>query len=306
MAKDYYKILGISKSATEEEIKKAYRKMAVKYHPDKNPGNKQAEEKFKEINEANDVLSDPEKRKKYDQFGENWSHFQNAEQQGYGNYRSQGGGQYQQMSEEEFANAFGGGFSDIFENLFGQKQGRGKNWRESYGQQSFTGQDYNAEMEISLEEAYFGTSKQFTLHGQTMNIKLKPGIQDGQVLKLKGKGEAGIQGGKPGDLYLTIHIRSNNLYDRKGDDLYSDLHVSLYTAMLGDKVEVKTLDGTIKMDIPAESQNDKFLRLKGKGMPNYQNPQTKGDLYVKLKVDLPTHLNAKEKELFKELADMRK
>jgi len=307
MAKDYYKILGINKTATEDEIKKAYRKLAVKYHPDKNPGNKQAEEKFKEINEANDVLSDPEKRKKYDQFGENWAHFQNAGQQGYGNYQNYGGGgQYQQMNEEDFANAFGGSFSDVFENLFGQKQGRGKSWREAYGQQSFSGQDYNAEMEISLEEAYFGTSKQFTLHGQTMNIKLKPGIQDGQVLKLKGKGEAGHQGGKPGDLYLTILIRPHNLYDRKGDDLHSDLHISLYTAILGDKVEVKILDGAIKIDIPAESQNDKVLRLKGKGMPNYQNPQTKGDLYVKLKVDLPTHLNAKEKELFKELAEIRK
>jgi len=306
MAKDYYKILGISKTAKEGEIKKAYRKLAIKYHPDKNPGNKQAEEKFKEINEANDVLSDPEKRKQYDQFGENWSQFQGASGQAYrdASRNRQGGGQQYTMNEEDFQNSFGGNFSDIFENMFGQRQGR--NWKDAYAQQHFSGQDYNAELEISLEESYHGTAKQFSVNGSPMTIKLKPGIKDGQALKLKGKGGPGTQGGPPGDLYLTIHVKHHPFFERKGDDLYFDAHIGLYTAVLGGKAEIRTLDGLIKIDIPEETQNDKVLRLKGKGMPGYDHPNKKGDLYIKIKVDLPTHLSSREKELFKELKSSQK
>lgn len=304
MAKDYYKILGIGKNASADEVKKAYRKLAKKYHPDKNQGNRQAEEKFKEISEANDVLSDPEKRKKYDQFGENWTRYETGG--GFGNsYEQQGyGGQAYTMTEEDLKNMFGGGggFSDIFENIFGGRT------RSSGGRRktAFKGSDYNADLQISLEESFHGSTQRFTINGQTLSIKLKPGIKDGQVLKLKGKGEPGISGGSSGDLYLTIHVRPHPQIERKDNDLYIDTHIDLYTAVLGGKAEIKTLDGILKMDIPAETPNDKTLRLRGKGMPDYDHPDQRGDLYAKIKIDLPSGLSTKEKELFAELQALRK
>jgi curved DNA-binding protein len=305
MKKDYYKILGIPKNASGEEIKKAYRKLAIKYHPDKNPGNKQAEEKFKEISEANDVLSDPEKRKKYDQFGEDWARYETAGAGNFGNqYQSSGsGGGTYTMNEEDLKNMFGGtdSFSDIFENIFSTRGARG-----SYRKQSFKGSDINAEMEISLEEAFRGTKQNFTINNHSLSIALKPGIKDQQVLKLKGKGEPGINGSTAGDLYLTIRIKPHPLFERKGDDLYTDAHVDLYTAVLGGKAEIKTLDGALKIDIPEETQNDKVLRLRGKGMPVYDRSQGQGDLYIKIKVGLPSKLSSKEKELFKQLLKLRK
>lgn len=305
MKKDYYKILGIGRNASGEEIKKAYRKLAIKYHPDKNPGNKQAEEKFKEISEANDVLSDPEKRKKYDQFGEDWARYETAGAGNFGNqYQSHGsgGGSYT-MNEEDLKNMFGGSdsFSDLFGNFFTGSRGS----RGSHRKQSFKGSDLNAEMEISLEEAYRGTKQNFSINNQSLSIALKPGIKDEQVLKLKGKGEPGMNGSMAGDLYVTIHIKPHPLFERRGDDLYTDAHIDLYTAILGGKAEIKTLDGVLKIDIPEETQNDKVLRLRGKGMPLYDDSQKRGDLYVKIKVDLPVKLSAKEKELFKQLSKLR-
>lgn len=307
MAKDYYNVLGVGKNASAEDIKKAYRKLAVKFHPDKNPGNKQAEEKFKEISEANDVLSDPEKRKKYDQFGENWAHYETAGAGGYGDqYRQYGsGGKQYSMNEEDLKNMFGGsggGFSDIFENLFGGRQ----RTSGGFGNQTFKGSDYNGQLEISLEEAYRGTTKLFYLNGQSLSIRLKPGIQDGQVLKLKGKGQPGINGGPAGDLYLNIEVKPDSIFERKGNDLHTDVHVDLYKAVLGGKAEIRTLDGTLKVDIPEETQNDKILRLRGKGMPYYDQPDRRGDLYARVKVDIPTSITAKEKELFKQLSMIRK
>jgi curved DNA-binding protein len=301
MSKDYYKTLGVPKNASQDEIKKAYRKLAVKYHPDKNPNNKQAEEKFKEISEANDVLSDTEKRKKYDQFGEKWSNYEAASGGGRPGYGPRPGTGYTTMEEEDLRDLFGGGgFSDIFENIFGERKGK-----RSYGRQTFKGSDYNAVLEITLEEAYTGISKTFTVNGQTKSIKLKPGISNEQVLKLKGQGEPGIKG-PSGDLYLTIHITKNPFFERKGDDLYTDVNINLYTAVLGGKVEIKTLDGILKTEIPSGTQNDKILRLRGKGMPNYEQPTNYGDLYVKVKVEIPTNLSDKEIRLFKELHTLRK
>jgi curved DNA-binding protein len=297
MAKDYYKILGVDKSVKEEEIKKAFRKLAIKYHPDKNPGNKAAEEKFKEINEANDVLSDPEKRKKYDRFGENWNapNVEQAYDTGYG---------YSSMNTGDFENVFGegGGFADIFENIFGG----GRTGRQSRRSTSFAGNDLRAEMEISLEEAYHGVAKQFSVNNQSLSIQLKPGIQDEQVLKLRGKGAPGINNGPPGDLYLTVKVKENPFLKRKENDLYEDISIDLYTAIMGGKADVRTLNGTLKVDIPEGTQYGRKLRLKGKGMPVYNKPKVFGDLYVTVKVNLPTKLSDKERSLFSELARLSK
>lgn len=302
MAKDYYKVLGIEKNATEADIKKAYRKLAVKYHPDKNQGNKAAEEKFKEVNEANDVLSDPEKRKQYDQFGENWQHYQqaganpNANRPGGGyNYGGNPGG-----AESPFGGEGGQPFSDFFENIFGQRSAGQRGRRNG----AVSGNDYQAELDLTLEEAYTGANKSFTLNGQQSSIKLKPGIEDGQVLKLKGKGAPGINGGAAGDLFLTIKVSPHLLFRREGANLHYDVHVPLYTAVLGGKAEVNTLSGILKIDIPSGTQNDRVLRLKGKGMPVYNKTDEWGNLYLTIKVDIPTHLSEKEKSLFEELASL--
>ncbi|MBX9852822.1 MAG: DnaJ domain-containing protein [Cytophagaceae bacterium] len=309
MAKDYYKVLGVTKNASQEEIKKSYRKLAVKYHPDKNAGNKNAEEKFKELNEAYEVLSDPDKRKKYDRFGENWAKIDEAQYQQYRDFGKghSEGGRYETINEEDFQNIFGReDFADIFSNLFGGAGG-GSKWKGgNFSQRAFAGQDYNAEMEISLEEAYTGVSKNITVTGHSMGIKLKPGIKHGQVLKLKGKGAAGVNGGPAGDLYLTIHIKEHPVFKREEENLYCDQHITLYKAMLGGKEEIKTLNGSLNITIPEETQSDKIFRVKGKGMPHYNNPTHHGDLFVTIKVDLPTNLTKREKELFQELSQMRK
>lgn len=309
--KDYYKILGIDKKASDEEIKKAYRKLAIKYHPDKNPGNKQAEEKFKEINEANAVLSDSEKRKKYDQFGENWQHYEQAgNQQGrYGQPYGNNSGKGNQFTEEDFANMFGGrstggtndsGFSDFFENLFGGSFGT-----SGRKQRTVKGEDIQASLTITLEEAYHGGAKQFEYNGQDMSITLKPGIEDGQVLKLKGKGGKASAGGIAGDLYITIKIKTDPRFEVKGSDLYCDVPVSVYKAVLGGKAEVKTLKGAISINVPKGTQADKVLRLKGLGMPKYKQPDEFGDLYAKVKMIIPSDLSDKEQKLFEELAKLR-
>lgn len=310
--KDYYKTLGVSKTASQADIKKAYRKLAVKYHPDKNKDNKSAEEKFKEINEANEVLSDPEKRKKYDQFGDNWQQYQqsgNTQDFDWSQYTNRGKGQRQYSYEGDFGDSFGGGgFSDFFENLFGGggfgSQGSGKSKRGAR-KASLRGEDYNAEMSITLEDAYSGAEKIFDLNGQSIKLKIKPGIANGQILKLSGKGSAGYNGGNAGDLLLKINILNDPLYERKGNDLYTDLSVKLYTAVLGGKSLLKTFKGKININIPKESQNGKVLRLNGLGMPVYGRSDEYGDMYVKLLIEIPTNLTSKETHLFKELSDLR-
>ncbi len=288
--KDYYKILGVDKSASAEDIKKAYRKLAVKYHPDKNKDDKKAEERFKEINEANEVLGDPEKRKQYDAFGENWKYAQ----------ANGGAGGYRQGSPDEFADVFGSGgnFSDFFESLFGQQAGRSRSPRK--------GQDYQAEMPITLEEAYTGTERLINVNGQALRIRLKPGIAHEQTIRLRQKGGPGMFGGSNGDVLITILIEENKQFERKGDDLYVKVPVDIYTAVLGGKTPVMTLKGEIKVDIPARTDTGKTLRLKGLGMPVYDRPGEYGNLYVVVELHLPTEITEKEMELFRQLAQQNK
>jgi curved DNA-binding protein len=297
--KDYYKILGVDKKASSAEIKKAYRKLAMKCHPDKAKGDKTAEEKFKSINEANEVLSDSEKRKKYDELGSNW---QNYEQSGGAGYANQGQGGYQQYSgdfEDMFANS---GYSDFFDAFFG---GGGKSRRGGGRSVSTMGQDMQAMIEITLREAYSGTSKVFNYNGQSIKLNVKPGISDGQVLKLAGKGGAGIRGGQAGDLLITIKIIPDAVFDRKGDDLYANLNVSLYDAVLGGKVEFEMIKGKVKIDIPKECSVGKIFRLAKLGMPKYGKTGESGDLYLTVKIELPKNLSAKETALFNELKKLR-
>ncbi len=303
--KDYYKILDVPKTATADEIKKAYRKLAIKYHPDKNPNNKAAEEKFKEVSEANEVLGDVEKRKKYDELGENWKYYQqtgNQGQQGQRQGHGQGfdwsqytGGASQHASGEQFN---GGDFSDFFENIFGgQFSGAGQS-----RQRASKGQDYTAEMTISLEEAFAGTTRQLDLDNQKLQLKTKPGTKDGQVLRLKGKGGKGRNGGEDGDVLITVHVPEHPHFKRKEDDLYCDISVDLYTAILGGQTLISTLKKPIKITIAKETDNGKVLRLKGMGMPKYGKENEFGDLYAKVNVKLPKNLSEKELELFKELS----
>jgi len=299
--KDYYKILGVDKKASKDAIKKAYRKLAMKYHPDKAKGDKSAEEKFKGINEANEVLSDPEKRKKYDELGSNW---QNYEQAGgdYGGarYSNQGqGGQYSGNFEDVFGDS---GYSDFFDMFFGGSFGGGGKSRRGGGRSVSTmGQDMQAMIEITLREAFLGTSKVFNYNNQSIKLNIKPGIADGQVLKLAGKGGAGVRGGQAGDLLITIKVLPDAVFDRKGDDLYAYLNVSVYDAVLGGKVEFEMIKGKVKIDIPKECSAGKIFRLSKLGMPKYGKTGESGDLYLTVKIELPKNLSAKEIALFNEL-----
>ena len=304
--KDYYKILGVEKSATQDEIKKAYRKLAMKFHPDRNAGNKVYEDKFKEITEANEVLSDPEKRKKYDTLGSNWKQYQNTGGQGFGDfYTNSGGGRRQSGSTYEFSGdindifgGMGGGFSDFFESFFGGG-GRSSGGRT---QQQKTAIDVEANMNITLEDVFNGSEKQISIEGKKLKIKINPGTKDGQKLRLKGMGRSKTAGGEKGDLYLNLHILQHPFYEIKENDLYYNLDVDLYTAVLGGKENIKTLDGkTISISIPEGTESGKTLRLKNLGMNN----NVRGDLFVKILVTVPKNLSKEEKELFKKLETLR-
>ena len=305
--KDYYKVLGIDKTATPDEIKKAYRKFALKYHPDKTKGDKTAEEKFKDINEANEVLSDLEKRKKYDQFGQDWKHYQEAGAQPGGfdwsKYTSGRGGQTRRMSREEFDAMFGEeGAGDLFDLLFGERGAQMRGRRTAV----IRGEDLDAEIALSLEEAYHGTTRLLRLGDQTIKVTMKPGIADQQVLRISGKGGAGLNGGPNGDLYLTIKLSPHSEFERRGNDLYRDMTVDVYTAVLGGKAQVKTLKGMVKVDIPKGTQYGETLRLRGLGMPVYEKKNEFGSLFVKVVIRIPEHLSAEEIDLFRKLAALRK
>lgn len=301
--KDYYKVLGVAKEASQEEIKKQYRKLAVKYHPDKNQGNKQAEEHFKEIGEAYEVLSDPVKRKKYDRLGSNWKQYEQSGSQGGADFaewaRQQGG--RRQQSRSYSAEDFGGSdFSDFFNSFFG---GGARGRRSEPTPQK--GQDYEAKITISLEDAYHGTEQMISLGDEKIKITIPPGVQNEQVLRVRGKGGVGRRGGESGHLYLHVEILPDERYERKNNDLYCDVHVPLYTALLGGELTIHTLKGNFNIKIPAETQTGKTLRLKGLGMPSYQKKGETGALYVKIIVDIPTNLTKTEKELFSKLAALR-
>ncbi|HTD94697.1 MAG TPA: J domain-containing protein [Chitinophagaceae bacterium] len=302
MARDYYSILGITKSANAAEIKKAYRKLAVKLHPDKNPNDKKAEERFKEVNEAYEVLSDPENRKKYDLYGENWNRVNEAQQGSQaGGKRSSAGGQSFQF-EGDASDFFGQGsdYSDIFGDFF--RQAGGGQGRRSNGK--YRGQDLQSELSITLEEAYSGASKTFELNGQKIRIQLKPGAYTGLTIKLAGKGQPGANGGPPGDLFITINVLPHSLYQREGDSLRQKLNIDLFTAVLGNEKEVTLLTGgALKIRIPAGTQPGRILRIKGKGMPLYQNPSSFGDLLLEIVVEIPEKLTAQQEELFRKLKD---
>jgi DnaJ-class molecular chaperone with C-terminal Zn finger domain len=305
--KDYYKVLGVPQTATDDEIKKAFRKLALKYHPDKNKGDKAASARFTEINEANQVLSDPEKRKKYDQFGADWKQYEQAGAQPGGfdwsKYAHTGAAQKQHMNADEFESMFSeGGDIDLFELLFGGRGLRSRQGRTA----AFKGEDLSAETTVTLEEAFHGSARLIQLEGQKIKVTIPPGIADQQVLRIAGKGMDGINDGPQGDLYLTIKVASHPEFHRKGNDLYRDVAVDLYTAMLGGKTLVKTPKGAVKVGIPPETPNQKVLRLRGLGMPVFGRKNEFGDLFVTIDVQLPTHLSPRESELFGALAALRK
>lgn len=295
--KDYYKILDVAKSATKDEIKKAYRKLAVKWHPDKNKGNKKAEEKFKEISEAYEVLSDEEKRSKYDQFGADWQNYQKAggEEQGFdwSKYTNQGSGKYYS------SDGFGADeFSDFFVQMFGGRAG----FRSRSSSRSMKGQDVEATLHISLDEAYHGVKKVIELGGKKMRMTIKKGIESGKVLKLRGKGNPGFNGGPAGDLFLKVIVDDNYFYQRKSNDLQQTVNVDLFDAMLGEKVKVNTFTGSIMMSLPEGVQNGQILRLKGKGMPFYNSEQY-GDMLVKINVQMPKKLSDEQKQMLRNVKD---
>ena len=310
--KDYYKVLGVEKTATPEQIKKAYRKLARQHHPDVNPNDKSAEQKFKELNEANEVLSDPEKRKKYDQFGADWQHYQQQPGGGAGRGGQPGGGfdwsQYTQGQGGQGGggNPFGEGedFSDFFGSLFGNTGGSSSG-RRAGGARPGAGPDYQAELEMSLEEAYHGGLRTITVNGKNLRLTIAPGVTDGQTIRLRDQGGPGRQGGPSGALLITLRIRPDARYARTGDDLTQDVPVSVYKALLGGEQTVETLSGPVKIKLKPETANGTRLRLRGKGFPVYKKDGEFGDLYLRLTLTLPQQLTDPEKELIQQLAALR-
>jgi len=325
--KDYYKILGVEKNATEKDIKKAYRRLARQYHPDVNPGKKEAEEKFKQINEAHEVLSDAEKRRKYDELGDNWQYYDQWQrsggqasgqpfdwsQSGFAPGAARNGSHgYRTMTEEDLQDLLGDSdpFSGFHYNFSGGVPGAANNRQHRTSSRPHRGQDMEQAVEVSLEEAFHGTTR--VLHiadasGRVRRIEAKvaAGVEDGSRIRLAGQGIPGIGGGQGGDLYLVTHIQPHHLFERKGDDLHLKLTVPLTTVMLGGEIEAPTLNGKVMLSIPPETQNGKVFRLKGKGMPKLQNQPERGDLYVEIKVLLPQRLSEEEHRMFERLAKLR-
>jgi len=290
---DYYKILELPKTASEADIKSAYRKLARKYHPDVNPNNKEAEKKFKEINEANEVLSDPEKRKKYDAYGKDWKHadaFEEAKRQQR---------QSQHASGQQYSGEYGNDFSDFFESMFGGQAGSRSR------QTKFRGQDLNAELHLTLNDVYKPHQQTLNVNGKNIRLSFPAGIENGQTIKVGGHGAPGVNGGPNGDLYITFQIENTTKFKRNGSDLHTSVDVDLYTALLGGDLLVETFDGKVKLKVAPETQSGTVVKLKGKGFPVYKKENHFGDLYITFKVNLPTNLSEKEKELLQELKKIR-
>lgn len=316
--KDYYKTLGVERNASQDEIKKAFRKLARQYHPDMNKGDKGAEEKFKEVNEANEVLSDPDKRQKYDQFGSHWQQYGRAggrpEDFNWNPWQQSGGGYSQQVSQEELEQMFGNiggtggadGFSDFFETLFG---GAGRGGGMNYGRQPMRrqrGQDAEHTVEITLEEAHQGTQRLLQWEdGRKIDAKIPLGVKIGSKVRLQGQGGRGARGGQSGDLFLKVKILPHPLFERDGDNLRTKVPVGLFDALLGGEIEVTGINRNVKLKIPPETDNGQTFRLKGLGMPNLREPEKFGDLLVKVEVKLPKNLTKEEKQGFHELRRLR-
>ena len=300
---DYYKILGIGKNATTDDVKKAYRKLARKYHPDLNPNDKDAESKFKEVNEANEVLGDPEKRKKYDQYGKDWRHADAFNQQGQTPPRSGGQRAYSGSFNES-------DFSDFFSSMFGGGEsifGRGQEGSFSNrGGVKYKGQDYKAELHLKLSDVFTTQKHTLTIDGKNIRINVPAGIEDGQTIKIRGYGADGVNGGSKGDLYITFVIKNDTAFIREGKDLHSNVELGLTSAVLGGDLLVDTFKGKAKLKVTPGTQNDTVVRLKGKGFPVYKKEGEFGDLYIKYKVRIPTSLSEKEKEIFSELAKLNR
>lgn len=297
---DYYKILEVTKSATEAEIKKAYRKLARKYHPDLNPNDKEAEKKFKEINEANEVLSNPENRKKYDKYGKDWQHADEFEKAGYNPNQQQ---QYSRQQASQDFSGFGGDFSESdFSDFFNSMYGSGRSGR---GQAKYRGQDFNAELQLDLASVYTTHKQSLTVNGKNIRITIPAGVENGQVIKISGHGGPGANGGPNGDLYITFQIENHSNFKREGNNLYTDTELDLYTAVLGGEIQVNTFDGKVKLKVSPETQTGTKVKLKGKGFPVYKKENQFGDLFINYKLKIPTNLSQKEKELFQELSKIR-
>lgn len=288
---DYYKILELPKTATEADIKKAYRKLARKYHPDVNPNDKNAERKFKEINEANEVLSNAENRKKYDKYGKDWKHADEFEKSGYN--QQQSAGRQQQSSE------FSGDFSDFFESMFGNTGGNAR--RET----KYRGQDLNASLRLSLKDVYQTQKQTLTVNNKNIRITIPAGVENGQVIKIAGHGTPGANGGPNGDLYITFSISDDPNFKRDGNNLHTNYNLDLYTAVLGGEIVVPTFDGKVKLKVPPETQTGTKVKLRGKGFPIYKREGQFGDLYITYTIKTPVNLTQKEKELFTELSKLR-
>jgi curved DNA-binding protein len=300
---DYYKVLGIDKKASEADIKKAYRKLARKYHPDLNPNDKKAEQKFKEINEANEVLSHAENRKKYDTYGKDWKHaeeFEKAKQQGY--YRqggaqrpSQGASQRQtysgHFSEEDF--------SDFFSSMFGG--GRSSGRRPA----TFRGQDFHADLHLSLRDVYYTHKRTLTVNGKNIRLTIPAGVKDGQTIKIKGYGGEGVNAGPKGDLHIRFQIDNSTGFKRDGNNLFKTVDLNMYKAVLGGELTISTFEGKAKLKVKEGTQNGTQVKLKGKGFPVYKKEGQFGDLIITYRIKIPENLSSKEKELFNELSKMR-
>lgn len=322
--KDYYATLGVPKAASDKEIKQAYRKLARKHHPDVNPNDKGAEAKFKEINEANEVLGDPEKRKKYDELGANWRQYEQAQQQGQGypggspfggaggGFGGEGGawtinmggpGGARTMSEEEMRDMFGGSggedpFSDFFRTFFGGGGGEGRG--RARAPRSQKGRDIESEAELTLEEAYHGAMRRISItlggHARSIDVRIPPGVKDGSRVRAAGEGEGGSNGGASGDLFLRVRIKTHPVFERKGDDLYVKVALPVTTAVLGGEAQVPTITGSVRLKVPETTQPGQIFRLKGHGMPHVGKPDTKGDLYATIDVQLPRSLTKEQRE----------
>jgi len=304
--KDYYKILGVDRNATQDDVKKAYRKLAMKYHPDKNPGNKKAEETFKEINEAHEVLGDPKKRARYDQLGESYSQWQQGGGTGNFNWEDwfsnnpSAGSRGTRVEVGDLNDMFGGGFSDFFSQIFGGMGGFGGNasTRTQTRRRTVQPQQYEQPVTISLQEAYNGTERTLQAGDRRMTVKIPAGAHNGTKVRMAKASPDG------GDIFLVVEVAPDGQYELKGIDLYNEVSIDLYTAVLGGEVRVPTLAGNVMLTIPAGTQPGQTFRLAGRGLPKLNNKQPQGDLYARIKVQVPRQLTPKQRELFERLRDL--